>query len=438
VSRVSDHGLYAAEGVVLTTLIGVFMVWLASRALERRRPGLSLARPMIIAFAARIIGAAALGLASFGSSIRGGDEPGFVFQAHFIAAMPFSSSTWLQSLIGRGTLHTAHGAITLSGSLHIFLMALQVRLFDASVLAMRATMAAISVIGLCLVATAAYELAGARAARITAWVLAFEPANIFFSTALHKEPTMYLAEGMVALGGALVWRRPRLGPVLLMVLGCLIAVATRGYAGYFLAAGSAVVLLHAAVRAASGRAGWALAMATVVVVAAIVAAPTVVQKTSHAALTEQLQNSQNANATDRSHLALEPVNFSSRSAIVVNLPRRMFDLMFRPYPWQVGDTSQRLGVIESLFVIAMLALFVRAILNRTRGLLAMAGPLIYPAFVILVAYSLAVGNAGTGFRYRTQVILMLVPMLTVMRAHARVRRKAVGPPVRPALARAAS
>jgi hypothetical protein len=319
-------------------------------------------------------------------------------------------------------------------------MALQIRLFGSSVLAMRATMAAISVIGLGLVAAAAFELAGPRAGRLTAWILAFEPANVFFSTALHKEPMIYLAEGLVVFGGALVWRRVRVAPVLLMALGCLVAVATRPYAGYFLAAGCAFVLLHAALRAASSRAGWAVAVAMVVLALGVVVGPTIVHRTSQAALTEELQNSQNANAIDQSNLALEPVNFTSRTAIAVNLPRRMFDLMFRPYPWQIGDASQRLGVIESLFVLAMIVLFIRAVLHRTRGVLAATGPLIYPGFMILVAYSLAVGNAGTGFRYRTQVILLLVPIVIVLREQARMPadRRATSSSLRPALARAES
>jgi hypothetical protein len=310
-------------------------------------------------------------------------------------------------------------------------MGLQIRLFDSSVLAMRSTMAALSVIGLGLVAAAVYELAGARAARLTAWVLALEPANIFFSTALHKEPLMYLAEGMVALGGATAWRRPRVGSVALMVMGCLVVVATRPYAGYFLAAGCALVLLHAALRAATSRLGWTVAMVAVVVAAAFVAAPTVVQKTSHAALTEALQNSQNANASDRSNLALEPVNFSSRTQIAVNLPRRMFDLMFRPYPWQVGSASQQLGVIESLFVLAMIVLLARAIFHRTRAVLGAVGPLIYPGFMLLVAYALAVGNAGTGFRYRTQLVLLMVPIVAVLRKHARLPVRQHGASPRP-------
>jgi hypothetical protein len=433
---VADHGIYAAEGVALTVLVGGCAIWLLAKALGRRRPGLSLQRVLLTAFALRVVAAAALGLTSLGPSLRGGDEPGFVFQAHFIAGLPFSSGTWLGALVGHGQLHLPAGVLGLSsGSLHLFIMALQIRLFDASELAMRATMAAISVIGLGLIAAAVYELAGSRAARLTAWVLAVEPANIFFSTALHKEPPLYLAVGMVAFGAALFWRRARPAAVLLMVGGCLVATATRPYAGWFLGAGCVLVLLHGAMRAASLRAGWGVAVATLVIGVGVVSTPALVEKTVHSELSS-LQISQNANTTDQSNLKLEPIDFSSRGAIVVNLPRRMFDLMFRPYPWQIANASQRLGVTESLFVLAMIVLLARAIFYRTGALLSAAGPLIYPAFTLLIAYALAVGNAGTGFRYRTQLILLLVPILAVLRAHALapVGRRSFSSPPRLAVA----
>ena len=55
-----------------------------------------------------------------------------------------------------------------------------------------------------------YELAGPRPARIAAWLLALEPASIFFSSLLHKEPLMYMAEGLVVYGGAVLWKRGKL------------------------------------------------------------------------------------------------------------------------------------------------------------------------------------------------------------------------------------
>ena len=48
------------------------------------------------------------------------------------------------------------------------------------------------------------------------------------------------------------------------------------------------------------------------------------------------------------NLALEPVDFSSRTKIIIHLPQRVGDLLFRPYPWQDYDWSQRLGAIGTL------------------------------------------------------------------------------------------
>lgn len=431
----TEHPLYSAEGLILTTVLGASAIFLVVRVLRGSRPGFDVHRQLGTAFLLRILGAAALSLTSLAGAARGGDEPGFIYEAHLLAGLPLSNPLWLHGLTGHLFVINQFDE---AGTLHTFLMALQVKFFDASVLAMRTTMAAISVIAIALVAAAVYELAGARAARLTAWVLALEPANIFFSTALHKEPTLYLAEGMVALGGALVWRRARVGPVLLMGFGCLVAVASRPYAGYFLAAGCALVLLHAAVRAASSSTGWAVAIVTGLLAVGALSTPVIAEKTTQSGLTE-IQRSQEANAADtQAHLALGAVDFSTRGAIIKNLPRRMFDLMFRPYPWQVGSPNQRLGVVESLFVLALIALLVRAIFYRTRAVFLSVGPLIYPAFVLLVAYSLAVGNAGTGFRYRTQLVLLMVPIVVVLRTHARlpVRTRAISRSTTPAVARA--
>jgi hypothetical protein len=47
---------------------------------------------------------------------------------------------------------------------------------------------------------------------------------------------------------------------------------------------------------------------------------------------------------------------------------------------------------------------------------------------MLVAYALSVGNAGTGFRYRTHLITLAVGAMVVLRAHAIRRREAASAP----------
>ena len=54
-----------------------------------------------------------------------------------------------------------------------------------------------------------------------------EADNVFFSTLLHKEPNLLLAGGLVAFGGACMWKSAKLQYLWPITLGCLVAVATR-------------------------------------------------------------------------------------------------------------------------------------------------------------------------------------------------------------------
>jgi hypothetical protein len=295
----------------------------------------------------------------------------------------------------------------------MFLMALQIRLFGSTELALRTTMAVLSVVGIGLVATAVYELAGSRPSKWTAWLLVIEPANVFFSTALHKQPELYLAIGLVAFGSALAWTRTRLGALLPMALGCLIATATETYVGGFLGVACLIVLLQVSIRRLPKRARWTIGLGTVAICAGIIAIPSVAQETQ-AHLTS-LQQGQNQPANLNSRLSLGRVNFSTPGDVAVNLPRRMFDLAFRPYPWQLSDTNQRLALIETIFVLALLAVLARVVFTSGRSRLARAGPLAYPALLLWIAYSFADSNAGTGFRYRTGLIPLMIAIALTLR-----------------------
>jgi hypothetical protein len=169
-----------------------------------------------------------------------------------------------------------------------------------------------------------------------------------------------------------------------------------------------------------------------VVVIAFIATPVLLQLSSRSSL-QTLQSSQNSNAqatnggqdgSNGNNLALEQVNFSSRSAIITNLPKRIRDLILEPYPWQLGDTSQRFGAVGTLFAYAILILLIRyAWLNRGQ-VFSRAGPLLYPLLFLVVAYSLSVGNAGTGFRYRAHLVTLAIAVMAILREHERGQHEA--------------
>lgn len=400
----SDNQLYDLELVVVALLCGGLILAGVVRGIERSRPGLQLRRIIFVAFALRIVAALAVSNLSAARTLRGGDELFFLSAARAL-------SNW--------SLVSVHSLDVMVHKFHIFAFSLDFQLLGrAPDLMLRIQVITVATIGLALIATAVYELAGQRAAVVAAWVLAIEPANVFFSGILHKEPFMLFAEGLVAFGGAILWKRGKLWALFPLVLGCLIAVSTRPYVGWFLATTAAVVTFHASLR--FRRQATSIVLGICVLGLAVAFVPVVWNASSQKNLKE-LQASQDANASDTTaNLSLERVDYSSRGKIIVNLPQRMLDILTRPYPWQVGNMSQQLGVLGTLSMGVLLFLLVSTLARNGGALFSRAGPLIYPLFFLLIAYSLSAGNAGTAFRYRTHLVALMVALVCTLRwTHAR-------------------
>ena len=405
----ADDTLLSAEGVVLVVLVVAWVLWVLIHKLALTRPDLSIGVPVAVGVGVRLAAIAGIGATGLNSSLRGGDETTFLAQAEFLAAQP----------LGRGTL--PHGPY----QLHTDLFAVQLKLGFLTEGALRVTQVGIATVGAVLILAAVYDLAGGRASRVAAWLIAFEPAGVFYNSALHKEPLMELAVGLVVFGGTMIWLRLDVRGILICALGGLIAVETRAYAGWFLVSAAVLVLLHAALRGLD-RPLRAMPAIYAVAIIAFLATPVVLQASSKEGL-KPLQAAQDANAlgagqgtggSNTSNLALERVDLSTRGAIFESLPTRVRDLILRPYPWQLANSSQRLGALGTLLAYTLLLLLVRyAWLNRG-AVFARAGPVLYPLLFMLVAYSLSVGNAGTGFRYRVHLVTLGIATMVILREHA--------------------
>src|SRR5262249_53286427 len=306
---------------------------------------------------------------------------------------------------------------------------LELKLGFLTVGAMRIIQVGIALTGIILILAAVYDLAGGRAARLAAWLLALEPASLFFNSGLLKEPNMELAAGLVGFGGTMIWRRLDVRGILICAVGGAIAVETRAYAGWFLVAAAVLLLLHAALRSLD-RPLRAMPLIYAVAIAIFVATPFLLQQSSKKSLHKRhLSQDANANAigtgtsgANSDNLKLEQVNFSSRGALVANLPQRIRDLILEPYPWRLGDASQRVGAIGTLFAYAILLLLVRYAWLSRGQIFPRAAPLLYPLLFLLVAYSLSVGNAGTGFRYRAHLVTLAVGAMVIVREGVLVQR----------------
>jgi len=394
--------------VLFTVLLGAYALAALYKFFSISRPELAIGRPLAVAYTVRVGAVLLLSLSGAAGGLRGGDEPGFVAHGQRIAGTPFGSDVWTDAI---------------SSELFKAVFASQFALFDAPQIAIRMTQVTIATAGLLLMIVAVYDLAGPRAALLAGWVLAFEPTSVFFAGIIHKEPLMLLAEGLVAYGGAQLWASGALIGVLPMATGCLVGIATRRYAGLFLVSAAVFIVLHAAFRVRRESGIRSLGLLFAVAIALSVSLPTMIYATSESEL-DKLQTSQDANASDeKANLSLERVDYSSRSAVLENLPVRLGDVLTKPYPWQLQNASQRLGLLGTLFFWTVLVLFIQAAYRLRGSVMDRAGPLLYPALAVLVAYSLSAGNAGTAFRYRTHVVVMVICIMVVLRTHfeARVR-----------------
>jgi hypothetical protein len=422
----NDSTFLQAETVLVSILLTGAVLAFVLHRMRRRRPAFLIGVPIAVGVGIRLLAIAGIASSGLESSLRGGDETTFLTYARLLSNDPF----------GHG--YYPHGQYPL----HVVIFALQMKFGGFSEGALRVTQVGIASLGVVFLAAAIHDLAGARAAKLTVWILAFEPASIFFNSILHKEPLMELASGLMVFGGSKVWRRLDPSGIVIMALAGFIAIKTRPYAGWFLVSGGVLVILHASLRRLD-RPLRAMPLVYAVIIAGFVATPAIIQATSNKNL-QTLQRSQNANTNPdqqspgtgagSNNLALDQVDYSSRGKVFTNLPKRMLDVVVRPYPWQVSNPSQQLGAVGSLFALTVFVLLIGSVVRRRRELMALTGPVVYPMIFLLMAYALSAGNAGTSFRYRTHVVTLAVAMLLALRrgeapvsepAEAREERRAL-------------
>jgi hypothetical protein len=394
----SSQTFYDLLVTLLTLLVVAYGLFFLYRWLRRGRPEMAIGGAIAAALAIRVLAAAALSIWSVGDTLRGTDEVSYLLAAHDISQVPFGSADWTHAL---------------THQLQLFIFSFQVWTLNSPEFALRIVQAGIAVGGLALLAASAYELAGRRAAVVSAWILALEPTSIFFSSVLHKEPNMMLAGGLVVYGGTMIWKRGDLRFLVPAAIGCLIAVLTRPYGGWFLIGAVAAVCIHAGMRAEHRGSLRSLSLVAMVVLLAAVLAPTIVA-TSDEGL-HQLQVSSEANAANQeANLSLEQADFSTPGAALSSLPKRTFEVAFQPYPWQLNSPSQRIGILGTAVAYSTLGLLI-FFLGRARGKrMALGAPIIYPLFFLFVAYSLSAGNAGTAFRYRTHLVALAIVLVIVL------------------------
>ena len=136
--------------------------------------------------------------------------------------------------------------------------------------------------------------------------------------------------------------RGNLQALIPLILGVLIAIATRPYARLFPCAASAAVVLHASLTR-HRRAPLPGTDSDGSCCSSRLSYPSSGMP-HRTRISGTFSSPQDANAADASaNLSLERVDYSTRESLILNMPPRIHDVILRPYVWQAQNTSQQLG-----------------------------------------------------------------------------------------------
>jgi hypothetical protein len=261
-----------------------------------------------------------------------------------------------------------------------------------------------------------------RRVAITAMLLtAFFPQMIFWSSALYKDPMVMFC---IAANILAVFRlRGRLSPtwvaVYLLTAGALVWL--RFYVFYATAAATAAGML------VSRRRGMPLGLASQLALVSGVVLLLLYTPVGREALTqsrffdlELLQNSRMDLARAGSGFA-STADVSTVGGVLSVLPIGVIHLLFAPFPWTIASLRQTLALPDILLWYALVPFLIRGVVSA-RIRLRETMPILVFTTALTLAYGAFLGNAGTAYRQRTQ-IMMFYFLFAADGIHSRGRRE---------------
>lgn len=264
-----------------------------------------------------------------------------------------------------------------------------------------------------LMADATRRLFGTRAARPILPLLVLLPGFLVWTSQLLREAPIVAA---LALGVCLAVRLSeefRLAHWLVLGLTVAVLFTLRANVAYMFGAGLLVGLVM------GGRhliAGIASAAAMVGLVAVIVLGGGLgesgYQRSATADL-EKVNEVRSALATTANSGIGQDADVSTPEGSLAYLPIGGTQLLLGPFPWQVRNFRQSLGLLEALTVWWLVPSFLRGLRRAWRRIGRRSTLLLAPAIGITIVLALLIGNIGTLVRERLQVLVLLLPFIAL-------------------------
>jgi hypothetical protein len=271
------------------------------------------------------------------------------------------------------------------------------------------------------------------------FVLFFLPTMVFWPASLGKDALTLFGLGLAFYGLARLLRRFTGGAAVQFLIGLGLTFAIRTAVGVIVLAATAVALM---IRPGNLRSPFTRPITWVIllppIVLGLVAAAGVagdylnVEEASVDALVDKYETT-STSLFEEGGSSFEAADPTSPTSVLTGVST----VLFRPFPWELGDPQAVLAGMESLFLIG-LVLFCLPRIGRALAL--WRGGMVPAAIVFTVTLILpltAVSNFGLLVRQRAQLLSILFLFLTAVKRRPRVAVPYRSPPVvRPAHAAA--
>ena len=243
-----------------------------------------------------------------------------------------------------------------------------------------------------------------RVATTAMLLTAFFPQMIFWSAALYKDPVVMLA---IAANILAVFRlRVRMSAYWLVVY--LATAAALVFLRFYIFYAIAAATLAGAV--ARHRRGMMLGFATQIALLAGLLTLFVYTPVGQEILMNsrfldlQLLNQSRVDLARAGSGFAAGADVSSIGGILSVLPVGLAHILFAPFPWTIANLRQALALPDVLMWYALVPALLRGIFYAHRRLRETMPILVFTTALTL-AYSAFLGNAGTAYRQRTQVMM---------------------------------
>jgi hypothetical protein len=233
----------------------------------------------------------------------------------------------------------------------------------------------------------------------------FFPQMMFWSCAIYKDPLVMLCAGLNILAVLRLRERFQLHFFVIYLLSALAALSLRFYLFYIILA--ATVCTFFLGRARDLRTTFVvqlLFMASFVGLILFTPVGEAVRTQQIFFDLEQLQVSRSDLASAASGFTYEADVSTPLGALQV-LPLGIVYILLAPFPWTLTNLRQLLVLPDVLVWYALMPALFRGLSRAFRNRFAITMPILMFTTSLTIAYAMFLGNAGTAYRQRTQVMM---------------------------------